>query len=238
MTQAEGTTVNAEAAGNGFDKLSRPYRWMEYLSFGSLLWRTRMAMLPEIRNARQVLLLGDGDGRFAAALLRLNPVLRIHAVDASLAMLQHLGARAAKQGDAARVQLFHADAREQLPAGCFDLVCSHFFLDCLTDDECGALVKRVAAHMQPSACWVVSEFAIPNGSLQWPAFLLVRSLYVAFGLLTGLRVSRLPSYAAALRNAGLLPFSIETRLGGILRSELWTLDRPGALCETRASNRE
>ncbi|WP_419806116.1 class I SAM-dependent methyltransferase [Terriglobus sp.] len=207
---------------NGFDKLARLYRWMEYLSFGPLLWRTRTAFLPRMRRARHVLVLGDGDGRFTAALLRNNDAAVVHAVDASGAMLDRLRRRAVAQGDGARLRTLHADATATLPADCFDLVCSHFFLDCLDDAQCRALAARVAAQMNSAACWVVSEFAVPQGRWRWPARVLVRGLYAAFALLTGLRVQHLPNHAAALREAGLACIAVQTRLGGILRAEIWT----------------
>lgn len=208
---------------NGFDKLAKLYRWMEYLSFGPLLWRTRAEYLLQMRNARHALVLGDGDGRFTAALLRDNHGVRLHAVDASSAMLRRLQHRAASQGDASRVSALHADATIALPEGSFDLVCSHFFLDCLSDVQCAALADRVVRQMQSGARWVVSEFAVPQGGLRLPARVLVRGLYVAFGLLTGLRVRHLPDYAAALRLAGLQRIAVQSWLGGILRAEMWEL---------------
>ena len=194
---------------------------MEYLSFGPLLWRVRTAFLPYMSDARRALVLGDGDGRFTAALLRSNQNTRVCAVDASGAMLARLWQRAAQQGDAARVTSLHADASEALPEGRFDLVCSHFFLDCLTDPQCHRLATRVAGQMDASAHWIVSEFAVPDGRLQLPGRLLVRGLYAAFAVLTGLRVQHLPDYPAALRAAGLCRLEIHIRLGGILRAELW-----------------
>lgn len=216
------------AERNGFDKLAPLYRWMEYLSFGPLLWRTRVAYLPQIDGAREALVLGDGDGRFTAALLRRNRQVHICAVDASGRMLRRLRQRAAKQGNASRVLLLHADATAILPQGPFDLVCSHFFLDCLSDAQCCLLAAAIAERIEPSGCWIISEFAVPAGRLRWLAGVLVRGLYAAFGLLTGLRVKQLPDYAAALLRAGFTRAAVQTKLGGILRAELWRLRPPGS----------
>ncbi|MEI9952924.1 MAG: hypothetical protein WDO74_29105 [Pseudomonadota bacterium] len=68
----------------------------------------------------------------------------------------------------------------------------------------------------------MSDFAIPSHALWTPiAKLLVRSLYFAFGLLTGLRLTRLPEYQSALKSACFELEDAETALGGTLRSELW-----------------
>ena len=56
-----------------FDRLARIYRWMELVTFGPLLGRCRYRFLEQLCNCRTALLLGDGDGRFAARLLAANP---------------------------------------------------------------------------------------------------------------------------------------------------------------------
>jgi hypothetical protein len=52
-----------------FDRIARPYRWLEYLTLGRSLERAREVFLPLLKDRRQALILGDGDGRFTARLL-------------------------------------------------------------------------------------------------------------------------------------------------------------------------
>ena len=73
-----------------FDPLARPYRWLEYATFGRALERCRFHFLPALTGARRALVLGDGDGRFLARLLRANPELEADVVDCSPAMLRLL----------------------------------------------------------------------------------------------------------------------------------------------------
>ncbi len=204
-----------------FNRIARPYRWLEYLSFGPLLERCRFHRLPELADARRALVLGDGDGRFLARLLKSNPQLRADTVDLSSAMLRLLSARVAHGGALDRVTLHCADARDFIPTASYDLVVTHFFLDCFTIDELHKLAGRIRSHLTPGARWVVSEFAIPSGAASLPARLLVWALYLAFGVLTGLAVRRLPDYPAALRGAGLSLRERRSWLGGLLVSELW-----------------
>jgi len=205
----------------GFDRIARPYRWLEYLSFGPMLERCRFHCLPELANAQRALVLGDGDGRFLARFLTRNPEIRADVIDASPAMLQLLAGRAAAISARDRIALHCADAREFEPEGSYDLVVTHFFLDCFTTKEIYALAERIRPHLCPGARWVVSEFSIPSSLLSVPAKLLVRSLYAAFHLLTGLNVDRLPDYAAALRAHGLTLVHQRRWLGGLLVSERW-----------------
>lgn len=185
-----------------------------------MLERCRFYRLAQLVNARRGLVLGDGDGRFLARLLRKNPRIQVDAVDLSPAMLQLLSKRvdACAQG---RATLHCADAREFNPTAAYDLVVTHFFLDCFTTDELRALASRIRCHLTPDARWVLSEFATPSGPMSLPARFIVWSLYAAFGVMTGLQVRRLPDYSAALSGTGLLLSERRHWLGGLLVSELW-----------------
>jgi ubiquinone/menaquinone biosynthesis C-methylase UbiE len=212
-----------------FDRLAHAYRWMEWFSFGPYLWRTRCAFLPGMTAACKALVLGDGDGRFTAALLRRNRQLRVDAVDVSEAMLRSLLRRAA--ADVGRVCTETCDVRDWRPnpgAG-YDLVVTHFFLDCLTTDEVRALAERVRPCLAPGTMWVMSEFAIPDGAFgRLVARPVVGALYCAFGLLTGLAVRRLPDWRGALEAAGLVRVAERRRLRGLLVSEMWSVAAPTA----------
>jgi hypothetical protein len=133
--------------------------------------------------------------------------------------------------NAARVRVQATDARRWRPAATkgpssvlcrYDLVVSHFFLDCLTTEEIRSLARDVMATVEPGALWIVSEFAVPAGRFgRWVAAPLVAVLYCAFGLLTGLHVRRLPDHRSALKDAGFRLRQTRRWLGGLLVSELW-----------------
>lgn len=216
-----------------FNRLARLYRWMEYFSFGPWLMRCRCAFLQPMLTARRALIMGDGDGRFTARLLGANSSVRVDVIDASSAMLQALVLRAIPHTDRLNTHLAdarvwkpddpHAHSFENQP---FDLVVTHFFLDCLTTEEIAALASTLRPAIAPSAQWVVSEFAISEGWYgRWVARPLIWGLYRAFGWLTGLELRRLPEHHAGLRLAG---FSLQRQrawLGGLLVSELWSASR-------------
>jgi ubiquinone/menaquinone biosynthesis C-methylase UbiE len=209
-----------------FDPLARIYRWMEYLTFGRALERCRCAFLAEMAWAENALLIGDGDGRFAARLLNMNRTIHIDAVDLSPAMLRSLSANAGAFLN--RVSAYRADARTwQPPRSDYDVIVTHFCLDCLTTSEVSSLACRLRSEVRPESRWVVSEFAIPE---RWfgrvVARPLIRALYLAFRLLTGLRVDRLPDYRGALKTAGFRLARESESLSGLLVSEIWIADRP------------
>lgn len=218
-----------------FDPVARIYRWAEYLTLGRSLERCRLHYLPQLRHCTRALVLGDGDGRFLAQLLLRNNSLTADAVDSSDAMLARLQSRAKLAKASGRVALHHADAmRFDPPASDYDLVATHFFLDCFTDDELAILVPRIADHAVNGALWIFSDFNVPGpGAIEFSAktaaqivarvmaSAIVRSLYFAFRLLTGLRSTHLPDHAAALTSAGFRRLGQHLSLYGLLTTELW-----------------
>jgi hypothetical protein len=204
-----------------FDRIARPYRWMEYLTFGRALERCRNHYLPRLWQCHSALVLGDGDGRFLAGLLAANRELRADAIDTSAAMLRLLQLSVESVGGGSRLRTHQASALNSLPEQRFDLVATHFFLDCLTQEELNTLCRQVVPHLEPGALWVVSDFHIPRGAMRWPAHVLVRALYFAFRLLTNLRTTALPEHAAILTAAGFGLVDRRHWLGGLLSSELW-----------------
>ena len=189
---------------------------------GRALERCRLTFLPDIGDTWRVLMLGEGDGRFLAAFLRSNPRAVVDCVDLSARMLELAGQRAGE--GAGRVRFHHADAREwPLPTGVkYDLIVTHFFLDCFTTEQLAPLLVRCASAATEHARWVVSDFHQPaRGFAAWRARVWIGGLYAFFRLTTGLRVRRLPMYHAALQAHGFHCERATTAEMGLLISELW-----------------
>jgi SAM-dependent methyltransferase len=206
-----------------FDRIARPYRWLEYLTLGRALENCRLHYLPRLLDRHRALVLGDGDGRFLAQLLAQNSQLHADAVDTSATMLELLRQRCEATGPntVARLHTHHANALTVPLEGPYDLVVTHFFLDCLTESELQSLITRIALALTPNALWLLSDFRIPNGLMRLPAKILVHTLYFAFRILAGLRTTHLPDHATALTQAGLIRISQHVSLAGLLITELW-----------------
>jgi SAM-dependent methyltransferase len=203
-----------------FDRVAHIYRWAEYLSLGPLLQRTRTHLLPHVAHSRRALVLGDGDGRFLAALLRQNQHLNALAVDTSATMLHLLRQRC--EPFTSRLETQQASALTTAPQPGADLIVTHFFLDCLTQPELNRLAERLATQTAPGTLWLLSDFAVPEHSmLKSFATLYICALYLAFRMLTGLRTTHLPDIENALTNAGFERLHHHERLAGLLYTELW-----------------
>ncbi len=219
------------------DRLAPWYRWLEYAGFGRALERRREAFITRASVARNALLLGDGDGRFAAALRRVAlPGLRVTSVDNSVGMLRLAERRLRLADDAGEnvpVEFVHADAPAWLGvrhaaqaagnAEPFDLIATHFFLDCFPAAEQEAVIGAIAAVAAPGACWVVSEFRQPAGSRweAWHAAAWLWGLHLFFRWTTGLTARSLADHRPALAAQGFRRIACETSRAGLLVSEWW-----------------
>jgi ubiquinone/menaquinone biosynthesis C-methylase UbiE len=130
-------------------------------------------------------------------------------------MLQLARARA---GDS--VRYIHGDALTvPLPAAEYDLVTTHFFLDCFDQSGAVHLVDKVAGMMKPGAHWLISEFRVTNG---WTRAC-VAGLYLFFRITTGLKTTRLIDHHPLLEARGFRLEKSESARAGLLISELWRL---------------
>lgn len=206
-----------------FNLIARPYRWLECLTLGKALEECRAHFLPQLGDYRRALVLGDGDGRFLARLLVHNPSLEADAVDTSATMLELLRQRCEAEAlDVdTRLRTYHSNALTFPLAGRYDLVVTHFFLDCFAQAELNTLVTRVVSTLAPGALWLVSDFRVPSGLIRLPARIFIRSLYLAFRVLTGLRTTQLPDHIAALTRSGLVCVANRRSFAGVLTAELW-----------------
>jgi hypothetical protein len=126
--------------------------------------------------------------------------------------------------DSARIATHCVDARTWIPAPVrYDLIVTHFFLDCLTTADVATLASRLRPLVAPEGHWLISEFAVPQGWFgRLVAQSLVSLLYAAFRLLTSLEVRQLPAYRKALSDAGFTLVHEKKSLCGLLTSEVWT----------------
>ena len=196
------------------DWIAPHYWWIERLGMGRALERRRRWFLPRLMDARRALVLGDGDGRFLRELLRHNPVVHADYVDLSARMLD----LARHKAGAGRVTFRRVDAlAADFAAAEYDLIATHFFLDCFDQAELDTLVSKIAAAAAPGARWVVSEFRTPTV----PARLLVSALYLFFRITTGLRTRRLVDHGPILRSHGFRLIDASQARGAFVVSELW-----------------
>ncbi|MDB6116253.1 MAG: Methyltransferase type 12 [Verrucomicrobiaceae bacterium] len=207
-----------------FDILAPHYRWMEWLLAGGKLQRCRTAFLGTIAPPSTVLIYGEGNGRFLSELCRRFPQAQITCVDASAAMIGKARQRLQRNGLAtSSIQFIHADVLQwQPPAATFDLVVTHFFLDCFREDQLRDLIPKIATAAKPQATWLLADFKAVEGGLRgWRSFVILGVMYLFFRWVTRLPAVHLTPPDAMLATAG---FRLRERLEidwGMLHSDEW-----------------
>jgi ubiquinone/menaquinone biosynthesis C-methylase UbiE len=211
------------------DGIARYYETLEHLSFGTWLERSRFAFLKEVNLSRNAIVCGGGDGRFLARLLQANSSVQVDFVELSSKMIALAEQRVAAMGQKFRKRVrFHAAdlCVFQPQSEGYDLIVTNFFLDCFSDSQLADVVARLSSWSLPHVRWIVSDFReAPTPIARVWTRSIVRALYAAFRLTTGLRVVRLPNYAVAIARERYVLRREENSLGGLVHSSLWELSR-------------
>ena len=208
------------------DRIAPWFELAERLSFWNALEQRRFAYLNRLKESRRAILCGEGDGRFLVALLQANPAIEVTYIDSSREMMRIAERRVQglHKSRRSRVNFHCGDVMEfDPPCGDYDLVATHFFLDCFAPKDVSRLIASVKQWTHPRAKWLVSEFRYAESSFGrlWTS-LIIRGIYAGFGALTGLQVNRIPRYAPLFLSSGFGLQESDTALGGLLISELWS----------------
>jgi ubiquinone/menaquinone biosynthesis C-methylase UbiE len=207
-----------------FDRLAPHYRWMEFFSAGELLQRCRLAHLNRITGVQRALILGEGNGRFLVEFLARHPLAEVTCVDSSQSMLSQARERVRRRGfDLSRIAFTHADALDWRPSSAsFELVVTHFFLDCFPPDQLGRVVSRAAEALLPGGCWLLADFCEPpHGLPKWRARLMLALMYAFFRRATALAAKRLTPPDDYLQQGGLSLRDRRRFEFGLLHSDVW-----------------
>jgi ubiquinone/menaquinone biosynthesis C-methylase UbiE len=208
-----------------FDRVAPHYRWLETVAFGQQLQQARIAFVRQLDAPRRALVVGEGNGRFLAALLREHRAVRVDCVEASGRMI--VLART-ELDDESRVDFIHADIQAlALPDQSYDLIVTHFFLDCFTKETLAAVIAKLANSAAPQAQWLVADFCEPGkGWRHLRARLLIAMMYLFFRILAGIEAHRLFNYRPFLQAQGFILTRETLSPNEMIRSELWRCTLP------------
>jgi SAM-dependent methyltransferase len=207
-----------------FDRLAAHYRWIEVLCFGNALQRARTHWLKEIPRPSRALIIGEGNGRFLCELLRAYPDARVDCVDASASMLRITRGRVERLYPESlnHVRFLQRDILQWLPAGDYDLLVTHFVLDCFRRSELQLIISKLAAAACPGAVWLLADFALPSQSVaRLHAQAWLRTMYAFFRLAAGISAHRLADPTSFLVGHNLAPIQSICWRWGMIKSQLW-----------------
>jgi ubiquinone/menaquinone biosynthesis C-methylase UbiE len=207
-----------------FDPVALHYRWLETVVFGAALQRSRTRWIGSLPTPKRALLVGEGNGRFLCELVKVHPETLIDCVDASPRMLacarDRLRREAVDAGD--KVLFLRRDIRSWAPSHAYDLVVSHFVLDCFERDDVEQIVEKLARAASPGAVWLLADFTVPPRG--WPraaARVLLAVMYGFFRVTAGIAARCLVDPAPYLEQSGFVLRSRSVIRAGTVRSDLW-----------------
>ena len=208
-----------------FDSIAPAYRTLETIAFGGDLQRARVACLGEIELPRRALIVGEGDGRFLCELLRLHPNVEVDCVDASERMSELARKRIERlsPADTIRVRFLQRDITSWMPSeASYDLIATHFFLDCFPEGRIAEVVNRLARAATSSAAWLLADFCMPAGGFtRVRAGLWLAAMYRFFRFTAGIEATELEDPSPFLRAAGFALVNQHLFRSGMLKSEWW-----------------
>jgi ubiquinone/menaquinone biosynthesis C-methylase UbiE len=208
-----------------FDAIAPWYRTLEWIAFGHDLQHCRVACLREITTPRCALIVGEGNGRFLCELLRLHPGIEVDCVDASARMLQLARTRVEDEfgGGEARVRFLHHDITcWSPPAHHYDLVVTHFVLDCFPEPALSQVIRMLARATAKDATWLLADFCIPRvGTARFRVRAWLAAMYLFFRITARIEARELIDPMPFLRTEGFALTRQHLFRGGMLKSEIW-----------------
>ena len=214
-----------------FDAIAPWYRTLETIAFGKDLQRARVACLGEINSPRHALIVGEGNGRFLCELLRLHPNVEVDCVDASPRMLELARQRIEREVPQSinRIRFLPQDINSwSPPEQQFDLIVTHFFLDCFSESRVAEIVAKLSRAAAVDATWLLADFCVAAGGVaHFRAALWLAAMYRFFQFTAGIEATALVDPSPFLCAAGFNLTSRHLFRSGMVKSELWR--RTGSL---------
>jgi ubiquinone/menaquinone biosynthesis C-methylase UbiE len=207
-----------------FDAVAPWYRALETIAFGNVLQQARVACLGEIVSPGRALIVGEGNGRFLAALLQRQPLMKIDCVDSSQRMLDLARRQVLETNpdEIRRVTFLQHDFVSWRPNDRYDLIVTHFFLDCFRTREVGLIVAKLAQAAAPHAVWLLADFRLPDAGLaRCNARAWLAVMYGFFRCVAGIDARELVDPSPFLRAEGFRLARQNLFRLGMVRSELW-----------------
>ena len=175
---------------SNFDLVANFYPLLEQLVFGSTLNQARGFFAREIGTGKEILLIGEGNGRFLCEMMKQTSSASFTVVDSSARMLAAAGRRIAPITPSRRIEWICADfLKWPAPVALYDRVVTHFFLDLFGSDRICQIVEKISRITTEDALWVNVDFTPEGRGLHQK--ILMWTQYRFFHRFSGIEASRL-----------------------------------------------
>lgn len=186
-----------------FNLVAPIYSLLERCVYGNAMQYSRAVYSNELKSKSNILIMGEGPGKFVQHLSTILNGANVHIVEKSARMRRQI-CKVIDQPHvtATKVNYYIYDdikAVSASEAGCFDAVVTHFYLDMFGGGQLFEQVKILSGNVTKDAVWLYSDFCIDSGlpiSYQIRNRFLLWFMYQFFGIVSGLDCQKLedPKY--------------------------------------------
>jgi ubiquinone/menaquinone biosynthesis C-methylase UbiE len=156
--------------------------------------------------------------------VRAHPKIDVDCVDASETMLQLARARLRRTHpeSVSHVHFICEDILKWSPQESYDLLVTHFFLDCFPGRQLQAIIAKLARAAEPGGVWLIADFTLPRRSIaRAHARLWLRMMYKFFQAIAGIAANELVDPTPYLDRHGFIRDSENVSRGEMLRSDVY-----------------
>jgi len=121
------------------------------------------------------------------------------------------------------VRFLHQDITSWIaPEHHYDLLVTHFFLDCFAETQLTAIVSKLARTTTGSGCWLLADFCVPAERVaRLPAQVWLAVMYQFFRVTARIDARQLIDPTPFMRGEGFALAGQHSFRKGMLKSEMW-----------------
>ena len=202
-----------------FSILSPIYDFLGSIVFFGALHRSQIYFLDQLKKPDRALIIGGGTGRFLVDLLKSEKVKNITYVDISAGMFAKAKKKVSALGKENQVE-FICGGLEAVPDRQYDLICTHYFLDCFEEEELCLMLSKLRGLLSKEGEWHFTDFYLDESS-SFIKTKFVGFLYFFFRILCGLKVKKLPDFKKLFNGTELKGETEKYFFRGLLRTAIY-----------------
>lgn len=204
----------------GFDQVAWAYDTLAKLVFGRGLQQAQVRFLTKIPADARVLIIGGGTGLLLETVLTRSQPRQVVYLEASAQMISRTQKRVRAHWLAGRVVFQHGTEATLAGNSQFEVIITPFVLDLFSESElAGYFIPKLQRTLVPGGLWLATDFVnSPNRFHQ----LILRTMYLFFATVSGVRNQQLADWPRLLTQAGLIPGEQVAAVGGQVSTGWWT----------------
>lgn len=201
---------------NNYDMIARIYDPLSRLVFRKSQLKAQTDQLKYVSSGNNLLIAGGGTGWILEELSKLYPVgLKITYLEISAEMIRMARKRNTGENEVIYV---HAGAAN-FEADCkFDVILTGFLFDNFQAAEAMQVFRQFDKMIAPEGYWLFTDFQSDISKQKWWQKILLRTMYIFFNLVSGVKAKKVPDLFHSFQNAGYQIVNSETYYKGFIQA--------------------